>query len=438
MTGERLRVVVAPDSLKGSLSAAEAARAIAAGWTSVRADDEIVLRPMADGGEGTLEAFLAAHDAEVRTVRVIGADGREHDAPWTLLSDGTAVVELGVCCGIEQLGSARAPFTAHTGGFGQAIAAALDAGARRLVLGIGSSASTDGGAGMLRALGARLLDADGRDVGPSLSDGGRSRPGSGSGASVSDVSGSETSALEASVSETPVSETPVSDLPPSASGSGSASASASASASGSFSISGLGAVASVDLSGLRAAPDGGVLVLSDVTNPLLGPRGAAAVFGPQKGIPADRVAEVDDVLSRWSTALLAAAGRDDELLTAPGAGAAGGTGFALKIWGADLIPGAAAVAELIGLPSATAATDVVITGEGSYDAQSAAGKVPAHVASLSNAPAVLIAGRIAADADTSAFAAAFSLTELAGSSEASLADPRRWLHEAAAFAASRF
>ncbi|WP_433676248.1 glycerate kinase [Microbacterium gorillae] len=389
MTASRLRVVIAPDSLKGSLSAAEAAEVIAAGWTSVRPDDEIVLRPMADGGEGTLEAFLAAHDAEVRTARVVGADGREHDTPWTLLPDGTAVVELGVCCGIEQLGTARAPFTAHTGGFGQAIAAALDAGARRLVLGIGSSASTDGGAGMLHALGARLLDGDGREVGPALADADVDQHGSDPGAAV---------------------------LPP----------------------SGLGGVATVDLSGLRPAPVGGVLVLSDVTNPLLGARGAAAVFGPQKGIPADHVAEVDAVLSRWSHAVLSAAGLDDELLTAAGAGAAGGTGFALKVWGADLVPGAAAVADLIGLPAATAAADVVITGEGSYDAQSAAGKVPAHVASLSAAAAVLIAGRITPDADTSAFAAAISLTQLAGSSDASLADPRRWLREAAVAAASRF
>ncbi|WP_402840394.1 glycerate kinase [Microbacterium sp. GXS0129] len=370
MTGTRRRVVICPDSFKGSLSAAEAARVISAGWSSVRGEDEIVLRPMADGGEGTLDAFLAAHDASPRTTRVTGADGRERDAPWALLPDGTAVVELGVCCGIEQLGSARAPFTAHTGGFGQAIAAALDAGVERLVLGIGSSASTDGGAGLLRALGARLLDAGGREVAPSPD--------------------------------------------------------------------GLASLASVDLSALRAAPARGVLVLSDVTNPLTGPHGAAAVFGPQKGIPAERIGEVDDVLSRWAQALIVAAGAADELITAPGAGAAGGTGFALRVWGADLVPGAAAVADLIGLPAASTAADVVITGEGSYDAQSAAGKVPAHVASLSSAATVLIAGRITPDADTSAFAAALSLTELAGSPEASLADPRRWLREAAACAASRF
>lgn len=369
MTGTHRRIVIAPDSFKGSLSAAEAARVMAAGWSSVRDGDEIVLRPMADGGEGTLDAFLAAHDAEPRTTRVAGADGRDRDAPWALLSDGTAIIELGVCCGIEQLGSARAPFTAHTAGFGQAIAAALDAGAERLVLGIGSSASTDGGAGMLGALGARLLDAGGREVAPSPD--------------------------------------------------------------------GLASLASVDLSALRAAPAGGVLVLSDVTNPLAGPAGAAAVFGPQKGIPAERIGEVDDVLSRWAQLLIAAAGTDDDLVAAPGSGAAGGTGFALRVWGADLVPGAAAVADLIGLAAASAAADVVITGEGSYDAQSAAGKVPAHVASLSSAATVLIAGRITPDADTSAFAVALSLTELAGSSEASLTDPRRWLHEAAASAAAR-
>ncbi|MFC8680272.1 glycerate kinase [Microbacterium ureisolvens] len=368
-------VLIAPDSFKGTIGAAAAAEALAVGWTRERPDDPVRLMPMADGGEGTVDAFAAAVPAARRIpVTVSGPEGTPVEASWVLLPptpdapDGTAVVELANTSGIELLGTPPRlrPFDAHTRGFGEAIAAALDHGVSRLVLGIGSSSSTDGGAGMLIALGARFTDAEGR----AIADGAR----------------------------------------------------------------GLARVAAADLSELAPLPPGGVTVLSDVTNPLLGRRGAAAVFGPQKGAGVDDVPVLDAALARLATLLEA----DTD---AAGAGAAGGTGFGLLAWGARLVPGSAAVAELVGLHAAVAAASVVVTGEGSYDGQSAAGKVPAHVgavAASAGVPVGLVAGRIAADADASGFAATASLTDLAGSGEAAMADAARWLVEAGAQLARAF
>lgn len=380
-------VVIAPDSFKGTIAAAAAAQALAEGWRRERPADDVRLLPMADGGEGTVDAFATAVPAARRMpVTVTGPEGVDVEASWVLLpstSDalgGTGVVELASTSGIELLGAPPRlrPFDAHTRGFGEAIAAALAHGVSRLVLGIGSSSSTDGGAGMLTALGARFTDAHGAPI----DDGAR----------------------------------------------------------------GLADVVSADLSGLAALPPGGVTVLSDVTNPLLGARGAAAVFGPQKGAAPDDVGVLDAGLARFAEVLGAAApGADRDASSRPslstgaaGAGAAGGTGFGLLAWGAALVPGSAAVAELVGLGGAVAAASLVITGEGSYDGQSAAGKVPAHVGALAAAagvPVDLVAGRIASDADVSGFARTASLTALAGSAEAAMADPTQWLVAAgAAFA----
>ncbi|PRB58273.1 glycerate kinase [Microbacterium sp. MYb45] len=357
------RVVLAPDSFKGTITAADAAAALAEGWTAVDPTAEFVHRPMADGGEGTVAAFEAAVSGAVRMrVVVDGPAGTRVDTSWLLLPPsedapaGTAVVDLGSTSGIELLDELR-PWDADTTGLGQAMAAALDHGVSSLVVGIGSSASTDGGTGMLTALGARFLDASGAPV----------------------ARGAR----------------------------------------------GLAEIASVDLTGLRPAPE--VRVLTDVTNPLTGPRGAAAVFGPQKGLSAmAHIALVDDGLRRLADLL----GIDP---AGEGNGAAGGTGAALVVWGGVLAPGAAEVAELIGLADAIAGADIVITGEGSYDGQSGDGKVPSFLAGLAAAAgtrALLAAGRITADADTALFAASVSLTDLAGSSEAALADPARWLREA--------
>lgn len=361
------RIVLAPDSFKGTATAGEAADALARGWRSVASSDAVVAKPMADGGEGTLDAFAAAVPGAVRVpVAVRGPDDRPTDAAWLRLPDGSAVVELALTSGITLLDPLR-PLDAHTSGFGEAIAAALDAGARRLLLAIGGSSSTDGGAGALAALGGVFVDADGAPIAPGAR--------------------------------------------------------------------GLGTVARVDLSGLRPLPPDGALILSDVTNPLLGPAGAAAVFGPQKGATPELVATMEEALARLVHAVPGGAA----LAEAPGAGAAGGTGFGLLAWGARMAGGSGAVADAIGLTDALAGADIVITGEGRFDAQSAAGKVPSEVAARAAAagvPVALVAGAI--DADASGFAASASLTDLAGSAAAAMADPLRWLEAAGAALARWF
>ncbi len=373
------RIVFAPDSFKGSLPATAVAEALARGWADVSPDDETVLRPMADGGEGTLAAVEASVPGARRMpVTVTDPAGRAKDTHWLLLPPGegapggVGVVELASTSGIELLGRFRLPWESHTAGFGQAIAAALDHGVSRLVLGIGSSASTEGGAGMLIALGARLRDAAGSIVPPG--------------------------------------------------------------------VRGLAAIAEIDLSRLRPLPSGGVVVLADVASPLLGPAGAAAMFGRQKGLEsADDIAEADAALAHFARVLAdALPGADPH---AAGAGAAGGTGFALQAWGARLVPGAAEVAALVGLPEALAGAAVVVTGEGAFDVASAAGKAPTAVAAVAAAAGVraaLAAGRIAPGADTSDFAACVSLTDIAGYEEAALADPAYWLRAAGAALADRF
>jgi len=228
------RVVIAPDSFKGTASAADAAAAIARGWHSIRADDELIERPMADGGEGTLDAFeVAVPGARRMPITVRGPVAAPESAPvsthWLLLPDGTGVVELAATSGITLL-DRLAPLDAHTAGFGEAIGATLDAGVRRLLVAVGGSASSDGGAGALTALGARFLDGEGRAV-------------------------------------------PLGNR-------------------------GLGRLARVDLAGLRPLPVGGALILGDVTNPLLGTLGAAVVFGPQKGADVATVAALERNLAR--------------------------------------------------------------------------------------------------------------------------------------------
>ncbi|WP_092557602.1 glycerate kinase [Herbiconiux ginsengi] len=360
-----MNVVFAPDSFKGTMGAANVAAALAEGWLWERPEDKAVLLPMADGGEGTMAAFAAAvPGAERVAVRVTGPDGSPVDSAWLRLPptpdlpSGTAIIELGATSGIELLERLR-PLEAHTVGLGQAIAAALTAGVSRIVVGLGSSASTDGGAGLLQALGARFLNAGGADVPP----GG----------------------------------------------------------------AGLSAIATVDLTGLVSLPPGGVVALTDVTNPLLGAAGSAAVFGPQKGADPGQVAQLDTGLAHFADLV-------DADPSTPGAGAAGGAGFGLLAWGATLQPGSSTVGELIGLPNAGAQADIIVTGEGSYDGQSAAGKVPAYVASLAGAgtSVLLVAGRIAPDAELSAFASFMSLTDLAGSAEHAMADTGRWLRAAGA------
>ena len=353
------RVIIAPDSFKGSLPAMAVARAIADGWRAVRPDDELLLMPQADGGEGTLDAVAAAVPAAVRHAAglVTGPDGRQTPGEWLELPGGVAVVELAQASGLPLMGGLDAT-GATTRGLGEVIRSALVAGASLLVIGLGGSASTDGGAGALSALGLGLFDEHGAVV----ADGGGALP----------------------------------------------------------------TVARIDRSTMLPPPPAGVVLLADVTAPLLGPTGAAAVFGPQKGASPSQVAELDAALAHFAALLGGEPG-------APGSGAAGGTayGFATA-WDASIRPGADYLADLAGLDLAEA--DLVLTGEGRFDDQSFIGKVVGRLlarAADAAIPVGVIAGQVTAR--TGVWTA--SLAELAGSVEKAIADPVHWLREAGARAA---
>jgi glycerate kinase len=353
-----MRVVVAPDKFKGSATAPEVAAALAAGLRAARPDIDVAAVPVADGGDGTVAAALAAGFAPVRTTAE-GPTGAPVQTTFGL-RDATAVIDLADVAGLRRLPeSGSAPLRASTYGVGQVIAAALDSGATTIVLGIGGSATTDGGAGMVQALGVGLADERGQDI-----------PRGGAA---------------------------------------------------------LARVAAVDPVGLdpRIAATR-MLVASDVNNPLLGPSGAAAVFGPQKGASPDDVAVLDQALVRWAAITRSVTGVD--AANAPGAGAAGGTGFAaLAYLGAKLVPGAELMLDLIGFDAALAGAGLVITGEGSLDGQTLGGKAPVGVARAAGqrgVPVVVVAGRVElspAEIAGAGFAAAYSLADIEPDPAASMA-----------------
>jgi glycerate kinase len=364
---DAVHVVIAPDSFKGSLAADRVADALAEGLRRARPEVEAVLRPIADGGEGTVAAALRA-GYRPRTVRVSGPDGRPVDA--TLALDGTtAVVELATAAGLGQLDE-LAPMTATTFGVGQLLRAALDDGAGRIVLGIGGSATNDGGAGMLQALGVRLLDAQGAELSPG-------------GAALARLDRVDTS-----------------DLDP--------------------------RVAGVEL-----------VVASDVTNPLTGPDGAAAVFGPQKGATPEQVAELDAALARYAAVLGRDVGTDPSQVR--GAGGAGGTAAgALAVLGASVVSGAGLVCDLVGLAGALDGAALAITGEGALDEQTLHGKAPSEVArraAAAGVPCLAVAGVVRLPAERLAaagFVAAHGLVEVESDVQRCLAEPEPLLAELAA------
>ena len=322
-----MRAVCAPNAFKGALGAGEAAEAMASGVRD--AGGEAVCVPVADGGDGTLDVLLAASPgAHVSVVRVRGPLGAPVDARLGWMGDGSAVVEMAEAAGLRLLARSQLdPLRASTYGAGELIRAALDGGARRIVVGVGGSATTDGGAGLAVALGARLFDASGAEL-------------------------------------------------PAGGGA-------------------LASLARVDLGGLdpRLASCR-IEVAVDVRSPLLGPRGAAAVFGPQKGATPEQVALLERGLERW-VALMAG---DPLIAERPGMGAAGGTAFGLAaVCGARLVPGAALVCDLVGLTAALAGADLCLTGEGRLDASTAEGKAPAEVArraAAAGVPCVALAGSV--------------------------------------------
>ena len=348
--GRSLRVVVAPDSFGGALDSVSVATAIAAGWWRVRPSDEILQRPMADGGEGTLAAVAAAlgDAAERRSVETTDPLGRPIAADWLLLDDGHgAFIEMAAASGLARLAPAeRTPQNARvasTRGTGDLIRAALDAGVVRITIGLGGSATTDGGSGLLRALGMRLLDKIGGDIPEG-------------GAALASLHRIVIDAFDPR------------------------------------------------LSTVR------LVVASDVTNPLCGPRGAAATYGPQKGADAATVAELDAALAMWGHAIEVTTGR--LVADIPGAGAAGGTTAGLLGVTNGLVrPGVEVVAELVGLADALESADLVITGEGRADEQTLQGKTAMGVATLAGprrTPVVLLCGGLGPGAE--ALDAATSLT----------------------------
>lgn len=321
-----MRVVLAADKFKGSLTGAEVAEALSRGLRRADPDIEVVRVPVADGGDGTLDAFVAA-GFERHPVTVTGPTGERVGTAYARRGD-VAVVELADASGLARLGAIPAPLHASTVGTGEVALAAIRAGCRELVLGVGGSASTDGGAGLVTALGARILDVHGAPVSPG----------------------------------------------------------------------GLGLLdaASLDLGPVRELLSGvSVTLATDVDNPLLGPHGAAAVYGPQKGASPSDVDVLEQALTRWADLVAATTGTD--LRDAPGAGAAGGTGFgALALLGARMRSGAHTVLDLVGFDGALAGADLVVTGEGSVDEQSLRGKAPFAVldrARRRSIPVVFVCGR---------------------------------------------
>ena len=325
-----MRVVVAPDKFKGSLTAAEVAARIAAGITAVGPDVIVVEVPVADGGDGTVDAALAAGYERV-AVRAEGPLGDPVETAFAL-REGVAVIEMADVSGLALLLPDRLNArSASSFGTGQVVRAALDRGATRVTLGIGGSASTDGGAGLLQALGVRLLD----DEDAELPRGGAA----------------------------------------------------------------LGALVRLDLSGLHPrVRETRFVVASDVDNPLLGPNGAAAVYGPQKGATEADVAVLDAALTRWADVVDATIGIQLSQRDTPGAGAAGGVGYAaIALLGAELRPGIELVLDLVRFADHLPGADLVITGEGSLDEQTLSGKAPAGVAAAARAagvPVVTVSGRL--------------------------------------------
>lgn len=331
-----MRIIVAPDSYKGSLSAVEVADAMARGIGAVFPAAEVVRFPIADGGEGTVDALVTATGGRLVTQEVSGPLGEPVSAVWGILGDGsTAVIEMAAASGLPLVPrEKRDPRLTSTFGTGELIKAALDAGLRRIIIGIGGSATNDGGAGMARALGVRFLDGDGRD----LPEGGAA----------------------------------------------------------------LAGLASINLSGLDTRlRETAIQVACDVNNPLCGEKGASAVYGPQKGATPEMVVELDRALMHYARIVEQTTGRVVSLL--PGTGAAGGLGAGLLYFtSASLLPGVKIVLEAVGFARAVQSADLVITGEGCTDAQTAHGKAPLGVAQLARncgVPVICLSGGLGAGAE---------------------------------------
>ncbi|MFE5795757.1 glycerate kinase [Streptomyces sp. NPDC056503] len=324
-------VLVAADKFKGSLTAVQVAERVTAGLREVVPGLAVEALPVADGGDGTVAAAVAA-GFDRHEVRVTGPVGDPVTAAFALRGT-TAVVEMAEASGLQLLPAGTfAALTATTHGSGELLRAALDAGATTIVFGVGGSATTDGGAGMLAALGARFLDAAGEPVGPG-------------GAALAELASADLSALDPRFADVEF------------------------------------------------------ILASDVDNPLTGPKGAPAVYGPQKGATPEDVETLDAALAHYAQVLEKAIGpKATELAASPGAGGAGGIGYGALLLGASFRPGIELMLEVLGFAPALERATLVITGEGSLDEQTLHGKAPAGVAAAARAAGkevVAVCGRLA-------------------------------------------
>lgn len=342
-------VVIAPDKFKGSLGAPEVAARIGAGLRRVHPDVPLLELPVADGGDGTVDAAVASGFQRVRT-KVRGPTGEQVTASYAVRGD-VAVVELAEASGLRLLPGGRfEPLTSSSRGTGELIGDAVRRGARRIVLGLGGSACTDGGTGMAAALGARLLDADGRDLPPG-------------GAALRDL-------------------------------------------------------ARIDATAVAGALEGArVVVASDVDSPLLGPDGAAHVFGPQKGAGPEEVRILEEGMARLEEVVRRDLGID--AADRPGAGAAGATGYGAMVFlSATVEPGITYLLDLLGFAGHLDGARLVITGEGALDRQTLRGKAPAGVARTAGragVPVVAVSGRNTLSAEElhgAGFRDAYALTDI--------------------------
>lgn len=365
-----MRIVVAPDEYKSSLSAVEAARAIVAGWAITAPNDEFDLCPLSDGGPGFVDTMHAAVGGELLAVTVTGPTGEPTPAV-VLMVGKTAYLESAQACGSQLIDPAvTSPASTTTFGVGELIAEAIGAGATKVVIGLGGSSTNDAGAGMLAALGASA-DSD-------LHKGGRA----------------------------------------------------------------LAAISKVDLSPAVAALSGvEVIAATDVDSPLLGLTGATNVFAPQKGADQELVMVLEGALENFSRVIGRRADGKDPAV-ALGAGAAGGLGYGLMHLGATRAAGIATVATAVGFADRVAKADLVVTGEGRFDWQSMRGKVVSGVAAEAMRvarPCVVIAGQVVVgrrEYSAIGVSSAYSVSEMVGSVEASLADPAGSLAQAAKRVAS--
>lgn len=322
-----MKILVAPDSFKGSLSSKEVLKAISEGIRRA-IDAEIVGLPIADGGEGTVDALITSLGGKIIDVDVLGPLGNVVKGYFGVLNDGTAVIEMAASSGLNLVpNDMRNPLITTTYGVGQLIKKALDAGCRKFIIGLGGSATNDGGAGMIQALGVKLLDEDGKDI--------------------------------------------------------------------PYGGGNLHKLKKVDISSIdKRVYESSFIVASDVTNPLCGEYGASAVYGPQKGATPEMVEILDRNLKHYSSVIKETLGKD--FSDVPGAGAAGGLGFSLMAFlNAKIRSGIDIVMEASNIDEKVKSCDIVITGEGNSDFQTAYGKAPAGIARIAKKygkPVVILSG----------------------------------------------